>query len=90
MIRINHPRNGPKDLADTLAGAVYRLSQIAAWQLVDQVPGAALPVAANQPKLGGVVTEIPSPGTGVDYIALVREAWGDAYPKLALCLGNFV
>ena len=72
--RIDHPPNGSKDLADALAGAVYQLSRVPAWQLIDRVPNAGYAAAVNQPRLGGAVTPIPSPGTG--YLDLIRAARG--------------
>ncbi len=74
-MRIDHPPNGTKDSADALAGAVYQLSRIPAWQLVDQVTGAGYAAAVSQAPLGGgQVTNIPS--ASINYMALVRESRG--------------
>jgi hypothetical protein len=57
--RIDHPPTGSKDTADALAGAVYQLSRLPAWQLVGTVPNATYAAAIQNPALGGTVTEVP-------------------------------
>jgi|GEM_PF-6765928 len=71
-MRIDHPPSGSKDSADALTGAVYRLTQVPAWQLVDKVRGAALASAINNPKLGGTVTGIPTSLSAMDEVRLLR------------------
>lgn len=74
--RIDHPPNGgTKDSADALAGCVYSLSQIPAWQLVDKVPNADY-AAALRPALGGQITGVPNRGIGGEAMALIRVARG--------------
>jgi len=75
-MRVDHPPNGSKDSADALAGAVYQLSRIPPWQLVGRVPNAGFAAAVSNPELGGQITPIRNPGTGMDHMALVREARG--------------
>lgn len=72
--RIDHPPNGSKDLADAQAGAVYQLSRVPAWQMIDRVKGAGLAAAVAQAPLGGQVTSIPA--GRIDYMALIRAARG--------------
>ncbi len=62
--RIDHPPGQSKDVADALAGCVYRLSKVPAWQLVGEVDGAGYAAAVAHAPLGGQVTSIPSPGLG--------------------------
>lgn len=61
-MRVDHPPNGSKDSADALAGAVFQLSRVPAWQLVGHVKGAALAAALTTPRIGGQVTGYASPG----------------------------
>ena len=75
-MRIDHPPNGSKDSADALAGAVYRLTQIPAWQLVDKVTGSAYAAAVNNSRLGGVVTNIPGPRINLSEMDLIRAMRG--------------
>ena len=54
--RIDHPPQGKKDSADALAGAVYQLSQIQPWHMVDKVKNAGFAAAIASPTLGGQIT----------------------------------
>lgn len=74
--RIDHPPNGSKDLADALAGVVYRLSQIPAWQLIDRVPNAGFAAAINHAPLGGTVTPISAARLDGGALSLIRAARG--------------
>lgn len=75
-MRVDHPPNGSKDSADVPAGAVYRLTQIPVWQLVDKVRGSAHAAAVNNSQLGGTVTGIPGPRINLSEMDLVRAMRG--------------
>ena len=70
-----HPPQGSKGSADALAGVVYQLSRIPAWQLVGRVPNAANAAAAvAQAPLGGTVTPIRIAETGA--MSMIRALRG--------------
>jgi hypothetical protein len=73
--RIDHPPSGSKDSSDALAGAVYQLSRIPAWQLTDRVPDAAYAAAVAHAPLGGQITSIPR-AVDVGAMDLIRAERG--------------
>lgn len=73
-MRVDHPPNGSKDSADSLAGCVYQLSRIPPWQLVGKVEGAGYAAAVAQAPLGGTVTPIRTSETGA--MSMIRALRG--------------
>lgn len=72
--KIDHASTGSKDLADALCGAIYSLSRVPPWTLVNVVPGASYAAAVAQPKLGGTTTLVRTAETGG--MAIVRMLRG--------------
>ena len=73
-MRIDHPPQGSKDSSDSLAGAVFQLTRIPPFMLVDKVKNAGYAAAVSNPALGGQVTGIPNLETGA--MSIVRALRG--------------
>ncbi len=75
-MRVDHPPQGSKDSADALAGAVFQLTRIPPFMLVNKVKGAGYASAVASPALGGTVTSVPGPRINVSEMDLIRSMRG--------------